>query len=102
MVTQRCALRRGAAHEQLIGFDGVHQAAGAGGADLRRGGISMAGIGEPDIAFEHGLKLRGKEAALRLEMARRVAAVARDIGQRRIEEHDRFRAHGPVLDEAEA
>src|SRR5690606_25178760 len=69
---------------------------------LASSGIGGTRIRQPEVALEHRQHLRREKAALRLEVTRPFAAVARDIRQRGIEEHDRLGVHRPVLDATEA
>ena len=62
----------------------------------------MSRILQPEVAIEHGEDLRCEVAALALQVARTLAAIADKVGLSRVEQHHSFGAHAPVLDEAES
>src|SRR5690606_10053673 len=91
----------GATQEHLVRLDRVQQPLASRTRDLGRSGVGGSGIGKPNVALEHRQDLSGKETALGLQMTGPLAPEPSHIGQDRVEEHYRLRAHRAVLDAPE-
>ena len=99
---QRSAFVCSTAHEQFVRFHCMHQSLFASSGDFLSRSIGMARIGQPDIAVQHGVKLRGKKPALGLQVPGTLAAVTGHIGKSGVKEHDCLGTETAVLDESEA